>query len=157
MSYETHNELEHFTYDQAQVGNLQIASGIFHFVFDNVMILPENSCNRDIRTMRCNEMLFALENPEIVSVIEEGYRLLDANGNLKEEVPDRTIAEVDYSEVWEVLLGGEVYSLERTVKEQTGGEYLFVIDGTNERTYNILVKAQGDREEWERFLNVAEM
>lgn len=148
MSYETRNELKGFGFDQAQVGNVQIMDGIFHLVLDNVMILPENSCNRDIRMMRCNELLLTIEQPEIKEVVEEGYKLYDANGNLREEFEDRTVEPADYSKVWEQILGGEVYSITHE------GSYKLVIDGVNERTYSITLNGRADMESWERFLNL---
>lgn len=148
MSYETRNELKGFRFDEAQVGNVQIMSGVFHLVLDNVMILPENSCNRDIRMMRCNEMLFTIENPEITEVIEEGYKLYDANGNLREEFEDRTVEPAEYTKVWEQILGGAVYSI---AHEE---DYKLIIDGINDRTYSITLKGTADMESWERFLNL---
>lgn len=153
MSYQTTNEMNHFEFHEAQVGNIQVTEGMFHLVLDNVRILPENSCNRDIRTMRCNELLFKIENPTIREVVEEGYKLYDANGSLKQSLDDTLVEPGQYTRVWEVILEGEVYSAE---KQECDGvcTYLFVIDGTNERTYTIQVEGTGETEEWERFLNL---
>lgn len=148
MSYETRNELKGFRFDEAQVGNVQIMGGVFHLVLDNVMILPENSCNRDIRMMRCNELLLTIENPEITEVVEEGYKLYDANGNLREEFEDRTVEPAEYTKVWEQILGGAIYSI---VHEDS---YKLIIDGINERTYSITLNGTADSESWERFLNL---
>ena len=38
--------------------------------------------------------------------------------------------------------------------ELEGGVYAFVIDGNNERTYEIKVAGSGDSESWNLFLNV---
>ena len=148
MSYETRNELKGFRFDEAQVGNVQIMGGVFHLVLDNVMILPENSCNRDIRMMRCNELLLTIEQPEIKEVVEEGYKLYDANGNLREEFEDRTVEPAEYTKVWEQILGGAIYSI---VHEDS---YKLIIDGINERTYSITLNGTADSESWERFLNI---
>lgn len=149
MSFQTINELKHFDFTEAHVGNVQVTDGIFHLVLDNVKILPENSCNRDIRVMRCNELLLKIGNPRVQKIVEEGYRQYDANGNLMQEVADTLLEPDNYSKVWEVLLDGELYSL-----EQTGKQYTFLADGTNERTYMIVVEGTDDSEDWERFLNL---
>lgn len=153
MSYQATNEMNHFEFDEAQVGNIQVTEGMFHLVLDNVRILPENSCNRDIRTMRCNELLFKIENPAIREVVEEGYKLYDADGNLKQTLEDTRVAPEQYPGVWEVVLEGAVYSAE---KQECDGKYTyhFVIGGTNERTYSIQLEGTGETEEWERFLNL---
>ena len=72
--YNSINELNHFDFAEASVGDIQMADNMFHMVVDNVKILPENSFNRDIRVMRTNEMLFKIEGAEVISVVEEGYR-----------------------------------------------------------------------------------
>lgn len=153
MSYQTTDEMSHFEFGEAQVGNIQVMEGMFHVVFDNVKILPENTCNRDIRTMRCNELLFKIENPAVTSVVQEGYKLYDADGRLMQSLDDVKIAPEQYAAVWEMLPEGTVYSAE---KQERGGTYLyhFVIDGTDERTYDIQVEGTGETEEWERFLNL---
>ena len=40
----------------------------------NVTILPENSCNRDIREMRANDLVLKIEEPVIRSLVREGYK-----------------------------------------------------------------------------------
>ena len=62
--YNSINELNHFDFAEASVGDIQMADNMFHMVVDNVKILPENSFNRDIRVMRTNEMLFKIEGAE---------------------------------------------------------------------------------------------
>ena len=52
--YNAVNELNHFDFAEAVVGDIQLLGKMFHIVIDNVKILPENSFNRDIRTMRTN-------------------------------------------------------------------------------------------------------
>lgn len=149
MSFITYNEYMHFLFDEAHVGNLQITEDMFHLVLDNVKILPENSCNRDIRLMRCNELLFKLKNPNIQSVVREGYKEYDADNNLRQTVPDEIINPEDYPKVWEVLLDGEFFALKKE-----GNQYDMSIDATDDRTYTIVVQGDGDSEEWERFLNL---
>ncbi|WP_307984703.1 hypothetical protein [uncultured Bacteroides sp.] len=67
--YNSINELNHFDFAEASVGDIQMADNMFHMVIDNVKILPENSFNRDIRTMRTNEMLFKIEGAEVISSV----------------------------------------------------------------------------------------
>lgn len=147
--YNSINELNHFDFAEAAVGDIQMADNMFHMVIDNVKILPENSFNRDIRTMRTNEMLFKIEGAEVISVVEEGYNEYDADGNLKKKVADETIEPDKYKDVADAVLEGVIYEL-----KLEGGVYAFVIDGNNERTYEIKVAGSGDSESWNLFLNV---
>lgn len=122
---------------------------MFHLVLDNVKICPENSCNRDIRMMRTNELLFKISDAEIISLVEEGYNEYDADGNLKHTYPDEEVEKAKYDEVAQVLLEGTIYEL--TLQS---GVYTFIIDGTNDRTYALKVTGSGDTQEWNRFLEV---
>ena len=67
MNYRTVDETSHFKFEDAYIADVQVTKGIFHLILDNVTILPENSCNRDIRTMRTNQMMLKLEEAEVVS------------------------------------------------------------------------------------------
>lgn len=92
MKYHTINELDHFCFKEAYIAQICAVSGMFEIVFDNVTILPANSCNRDIREMRANELVLKISEPKIEALVEEGYKVYDANGNLKQKNEDITIA-----------------------------------------------------------------
>ena len=96
MKYHTINELDHFCFKEAYIAQICAVNGMFEIVFDNVTILPENSCNRDIREMRANELVLKISEPKIEALVEEGYKVYDANGNLKQKNEDITIAPEAY-------------------------------------------------------------
>ncbi len=147
--YNTMNEFAHFDFSEAVIGDIQLAEGMFRAVIDNVKILPENSCNRDIRTMRTNELLLKLDDAKLVTLVEEGYREYDADGHLKNTYEDIVVNPDQYKQKEEVLVEGTIYEL-----QLADGVYSFVIDGTDERTYTLKVAADGDEESWNRFLEV---
>lgn len=147
MNYKTTNELLNFNFSEAVIGDIQAVSGFFHVVFDNVTIMPDNSCNRDIREMRANELVFKIENPEIKSFIKEGYKIYNADGKLMNQYEDTMIAEADYASILKGLIEGIVYSLEKV-----NDVYIFTID-TEESTYVLSVAGTTDTQEWDRFLN----
>lgn len=149
MKYKTTDEWQNFSFTEAYIADIQATNGFFHMELDNVTILPENSCNRDIRKMRTNGLLLKLEDFAITSLVEEGYKVFDANGNPMKQVEDVVIAEKEYFSVVKELVEGVIFSLEK--EENT---YIFSIDAANERTYTLEVRASHDVEEWERFLNL---
>ena len=102
--YNAVNELNHFDFAEAVVGDIQLLGKMFHIVIDNVKILPENSFNRDIRTMRTNGMLFKIEGAEIISVVEEGFNTYDADGNLQKTVEDREVEKEEYDKISDTLV-----------------------------------------------------
>ena len=133
MKYHTINELDHFCFKEAYIAQICAVNGMFEIVFDNVTILPENSCNRDIR--------------KIEALVEEGYKVYDANGNLKQKNEDITIAPEAYADKFKELEGCEVYSI-----EQENGNYVISID-TEDHTFLLRISGSGDTQEWDRFLN----
>lgn len=149
MKYKTTDEWQNFSFTEAYIADIQATNGFFHMELDNVTILPENSCNRDIRKMRTNGLLLKLEDFAITSMVEEGYKVFDANGNPMKQVEDVVIAEKEYFSVMKEFVEGIIFSLEK--KENT---YIFSIDAANERTYTLEVRASHDTEEWDRFLNL---
>ena len=91
MRYTTTDELEHFSFAEAYIADVQLAGGFFHMTLSNVTILPENSCNRDIREMRANDLVLKIEEPVIRSLVREGYKVYDANGVLMKNCADEVI------------------------------------------------------------------
>lgn len=148
MKYVTTNELEHFDFTEAYIGDVQVTNGFFHMVLDNVTILPENSCNRDIREMRANNLVLKIEKASITSIVEEGFKVYDANGKLTKTCDDVEVEAGEYAAVAKTFVDGTVYSLKKQ-----DDQYLFCIDAVNERTYSFCVTGSGDAEEWDRFLN----
>ena len=55
--YSTINEVNHFEFGEAVVGDIQLTERMFHLVLDNVKICPENSCNRDIQMQKSFRLL----------------------------------------------------------------------------------------------------
>lgn len=77
MRYTTTDELEHFSFAEAYIADVQLAGGFFHMTLSNVTILPENSCNRDIREMRANDLVLKIKEPVIRSLVREGYKVYE--------------------------------------------------------------------------------
>lgn len=148
MKYKTTDELMHFNFADAYIGDIQMTNGFFHMILDNVTILPDNSCNRDIREMRANNMLLKIEEGAVTSIVEEGYKVYDANGRLMQTCEDAVIDEKDFAEAAKNLIEGVIYSLEKIENA-----YVFIIDAANERTYRLSVSGTHDVAEWDRFLN----
>ena len=108
--------------------------GTFKICLDNVIIKADNSKNRDIRDMRTNGLILKLSDANIISFIREGFKTYDADGNLKSTTADEEIEETDYIDTFNNFLDG--------------------FDGTDERSYTLIVSASKDECEWDRFMNI---
>lgn len=153
MKFKTVNEFDHFIFDEIHVTDVQITNGFFHIILDDVIILPENSCNRDIRKMRCNGLVFKVTEGHVVALIEDGYKLYDADGNFMRQVEDKPVPVEQYDEICRNFADVSCYSI---VREEKDGEiyYTFTIDDEEGVTYSLVVAGTGDTEEWDRFLNL---
>ncbi|MEE1304916.1 MAG: hypothetical protein U0K68_07180 [Agathobacter sp.] len=149
MKYTTRNEFCNFEFSEVHIDDVKFQNGVFQMILDDVKILPENSTNRDIRKMRANGLVLTIEDAQINSFVEEGYKTYDANGNLLREDPDVELDEQQYRDIYEFFIDSYAYLI-----AQNEDEYTFVIDGTNERTYTIIVQGSGDVEEWDKYLQI---
>lgn len=158
MGYRTVDEIQHFEFQDAEIIEIRTQQGDFILRLGYVTILPENSCNRDIRKMGTNEMTLEIQRADILRFVEEGYKVYDADGNLKTSCDDREIDPSEYRQIFEALAGGTVYSLSRreTDGQAMGYEYKLYIDTDSEEnghTYLLLVRGEHDVQQWERFMN----
>lgn len=156
--YRTVDEVQHFDFQDAEIKEIKQERGHLVFLLGYVTILPENSCNRDIRKMGTNELLLQIQHARILRFVEEGYKVYDADGNLKETCEDREIEPPEYQQMFERLAGGTVYSLHKKEPADPSGEkeYEIYMDTTAEeatKTYLLLVKGEHDVQQWERFMN----
>jgi hypothetical protein len=86
---------------------------------------------------------------KIESLTEEGYKIYDADGKFQEETADRIVDAAQYSDVFAAFTDGYAFSIEK--QENT---YVFVVDATDEHTYELRVLGSGDVQEWDKFLNL---
>lgn len=148
MKYKTTNELRNFRFSDAYIAEIRVMSDSFLMALDNVIILPENSCNRDIREMRTNGLELRIREAAVISLVEEGYKVYDADGKLARQEEDKTVLPDDYKSAFEELAGCMLYSIEKS-----GNEYTFSID-TEDHTFLMKVTGGDDTEEWDRFLQL---
>lgn len=148
MKYQTTNELEHFEFKEAFIEEIVQMNGYFYMNLANVTILPENTCNRDIRKMRTNDLVFQIPDGRILTFVEEGYQVFDANGSFVKKQDDIVLTEDVYLDMLKNLQEGSIYSIEKK-----SDCYEIFVD-TEEHTYFLKVEGTHDVEKWDRFLNL---
>ena len=148
MKFRTVDELGNFNVKGAHITEIYTENGHFYMILDDVKILVANSCNRDICDKRTNGLSLKLQDGEIMEFISEGYKVYDADGNLKSSEPDTAVAEKDYQDMFKSLAEQYVYAISKT-----GDIYQIDLDG-EENTFCIKVKAGHDVEEWDKFLSM---
>ena len=147
MGYRTVDEFNGFDFKDAHVTSMERRYGHFLAVLDDVKILPSNSCNRDIREMRTNELVLKLNDAVVEEFILEGCQIYDADGVLQEEREDTTVESSEYDKSLKEMEDRYIYEI---TKEND--KYTIYIDG-DEDSYMIKVKASHDTQEWEKFMS----
>ncbi len=148
MKYKTTDEMAHFDFHGSVIADLRTCSGLFTMILDNVKILPENSCNRDIRTMRTNQLEFRIREAVIERLTEEGYQVYDADGRLTRREEDKQVSPALFAETFGELRGCCIYAMDKK-----DDKYEISID-TEDHTYLLRVTGSGDTQEWERFMSM---
>ena len=147
MGYRTVDEFGGFDFKDAHVTSMERRNGHFIAVLDDVKILPSNSCNRDIREMRTNELVLKLNDAVVEEFILEGCKIYDADGVLLEEREDTAVELSEYDKTLKEMDDRYIYEI---TKEND--IYTIYIDG-DEDSYMIKVKASHDTQEWEKFMS----
>lgn len=146
--YHTTDELSHFDFEEAIFDEMEFSADGIRIFMENVKILPENSCNRDIRLMRTNDLELDLVKGTLTRMYKEGYKRFNADGVLQETVEDEPISAEAHASTVKDLAGATVYSLEKN-----DDVYTLHLD-TEDGCYVMELTAARDEENWERFLNL---
>lgn len=147
MGYRTVDEFDGFDFKDAHITSMERRNGHFIAVLDDVKILPSNSCNRDIREMRTNELVLKLNDAVVEEFILEGCKIYDADGVLQETREDTAVESSEYDKTLKEMEDRYIYEI---TKEND--IYTIYIDG-DEDSYMIKVKASHDTQEWEKFMS----
>ena len=146
MKYKTINELKTFDFQEGFINDIEYSLGKLSFSVDNVTIKASNSCNRDIMDMRTNQLILTFQNVQIGQIVEEGYKLYDADNHLQEVVDDRIVNESEYNEVLKNLSNCYFHSI-----ETTANQYVLNID-TDFHTFSIRLQCEQTSAEWDKFM-----
>ena len=142
MKFRTENEFTHFKFSDVHVSDIMMSFGTIKICLDNVIITADND-------MRTNGLILKLSDANIISFIREGFKTYDADGNLKSTTADEEIEETDYLDTFNNFLDGYAYLIEKENEN-----YTFVFDGTEERSYTLIVPASNVECECYRFMNI---
>lgn len=145
MMYTTVNECEHFDFTTAQVESMRKQAETLVLELTSVTILPENSCNRDIRKMGTPSLSLSFLDSRISDLVKEGVKVYDADGNLTQTIPDEIL---DFGKFAKQIQGACVYELTKTANVYRVGLE------TEDCTYLLKLCASGTRQDWERFMNL---
>lgn len=145
--YRTINEMSNFEFEESFVQAMSMTNGSFYIELQNVKIKPENSCNKDIRLMRTNDLKVTITDVSSLKVVKEGYNVYDADEKLIKKVEDVVIEKNDIIDTIKLFAESTIISFVQQ------NEYIICLD-TEDNTFDIIVNGTSNIEEWGRFLNV---
>lgn len=156
MGFQSVNELEHFSFQDAQIKKFQVEKEHILLILEAVIVKGSNSQNSNYTDSYAGTLSMRLMGANIQKAVKEGYRYYDANDVLMEEVPDTALSE---EEIKCFIKNSEDYYLFDVVKVEDAQNdtghflYLFGIDADEENSYWFQIEFDKSILEWERYMN----
>lgn len=159
MVFESLNELEKFSFEDCQIKEVKFVGKDLIFTVEALIVLASNSQNSNYTDSYADETTIVLRNASVENMLEEGYRVYDADDKLLSETPDK---EIDTEKALSMLPSFKEAFLFYAVKADEG-IYEFEID-TGELdasgqtdpylpTYLLKIKFSEVSVSWDRYLN----
>lgn len=161
MKFSCKNEMENLSFDDSPIKELKIEEKKIEFVFDSAVIKADNSQNGRFQDMFCGEIVLQLQNAQIMRVMKEGMRYYDANGVLKNSIPDEDIPAPGQQAILKRLAKGTVFTVV-SAEMKKGYGYEFGIDVCREEdeeesdTFWLCVTCDKTVTMWERYCSPVE-
>lgn len=156
MGFQSVNELEQFSFQDAQIKDFQVSEGVIFFELEAVIVKARNSQNANFTDSYAGTLSMRLLGGKIQKAVKEGYKYYDANDVLVEEIPDEALSE---EEIAALVKASKDYYLFDVVKveddQNTIGHflYLFGLDADEETSYWFQIEFDKSILEWERYMN----
>ena len=93
MGFQSVNELEQFSFQDAQIKDFQVSEGVIFFELEAVIVKARNSQNANFTDSYAGTLSMRLLGGKIQKAVKEGYKYYDANDVLVEEIPDESLSE----------------------------------------------------------------
>lgn len=140
MKFRSVDELSQFSFDDSEIRELKIEGGQAEFTLSGALVKANNSQNARYQDMYCGELILQLEDVKIARLMKEGMKYYDADGNLKEEIPDEDVPAPARAGVIRRLSKGRIFTV---VEDEAGHGYAY--------EFGMDVPKQQDEEEFDTF------
>ncbi len=161
MKFQSINEMEQMSFDEAKINELKIESGKIQFTLEGAIIKAKNSQNGRFEDMYCGEIVLQLKNAEVVRIVKEGMKYYDANGELLKEIPNEDVPESARKMIFQKLASGTIFTLVKA-EVSDGYGYEFGIDVPKDEdkeevdTYWLCVTFERSVAAWDRYCSPVE-
>lgn len=156
MKFKAVNELEHFSFRDAQIQKAEWTGDALRFELEAVIVKADNSQNGNYTDSYAGTTQMELKNAEVQKAVREGYKYYDANDVLREEKPDEPLSE---EELAALLKGSKGYYLFDVVKVEdtynTTNRFLYLvgIDADEETSCWLQIAFDSSELCWDKYMN----
>ncbi len=164
MKYESLNELHTFCFDDCVLNKFELSENEIHLEVEALQVRPKNSQNTNFTLSYAGPSVITLYNAKIASAVKEGYRYLNANGDVISETPDMPIGEAGMKTFLHSCQGVYLFSLEEDRRKGNVNVYSMEIefpgeddfDTAHNECYEVIVEFTDARVSWDFFQNRVE-
>lgn len=161
MSYIAQNEIEQFLFDDCQITDFKSDEKDIRFTLEALIVLEGNSQNSNYTKSYADTTILTLKDAKIESITLAGYKLYDANDNLLEEIPDKSVAKVEWNKCLTALKDMYLYRVYLVEKTEDGFVYDFEteqfsvepVPDLREDSYIIRISFSESVFSWDKYLN----
>ncbi len=165
MKYHAVNELEHFSFRDAQIFLFEQRDSRILLEVDALIVKGSNSQNTRFYDSYADTVQINLVDGEILSAVKEGFRYYNADGVLQREVPDEPLTEEGIRELAGNCRGAYLFAMDRKADGADGRmvysmglEFGDDSEGTMTMgdSYWIEVTCSAAEADWEHYMNRVE-
>ncbi|MDO4616741.1 MAG: hypothetical protein Q4B03_04710 [Lachnospiraceae bacterium] len=165
MKFHSVNELEHFSFRDAQVFRFEERDSRILLEAEALIVRGSNSQNTRFYDSYADTAQINLVNGKVLSAVKEGFRYYDADGVLQKEVPDQLLTEGEIHDLLRQCSGCYLFSAERKpdtkegrMQVSLGLEFGDDSEGTLTMgdSFWIEVSCSSVEVDWERYMNRVE-
>ena len=95
MSFVSKNELDHFSYRDCVLKNIEVGSDITLSLV-SLIVEPTNSANTNFTRSYAGDTVLTIKDGKIEKIVKDGAKYYDSDENLIEAVPDLDISPLEY-------------------------------------------------------------
>ena len=157
MKHTVVNDLNHFSYHDAEIQEMKWHDNNLVFVVSEINATTTNAQNSHCKDMCIDNANILFENAHIESIVFNAYKTYDSNKNLVKSVEAETATEEEYADILRESLNDYCYILSMSnYKKSTDDRYTicFIIDG-GAGSYDLTISFVRSTISWKDFLGEA--
>ena len=165
MAFKSVNEIEKFDYKDCEITSFVLDENEICMELKALIIAPENSQNERSQRSYADTVKLTLKDAILEKGIKEGFKYYDADGNLKETVPEKILSEQELKTFKFIAETSYLYDFQKIDEAEGRFRYALGIERKPENpqdlaeitdTYQLRVSFTEAEFCWDRYMSKAE-